>query len=209
MPQRLRAMRPMRALLLACGGALLVWLVGFGWFVHASQATPPVLAHADGIVALTGGAGRVEAALRLLAEDRAPILLISGVGPVDFPAIAHRAGADLALAPRVTLGHIAVSTRGNAAEAADWVRRHGIASLIVVTSGYHMQRALAELGRRMPAVQLYAAPVLPGEPPSWRLLLLEYNKLLVTRLGLSWLSRHGDEPPENQAAGTAPGRSAP
>jgi hypothetical protein len=53
---------------------------GFAWFVASagSVATPPP--HADGIVVLTGGAERVETALRLLAEDQARLLLVSGVG---------------------------------------------------------------------------------------------------------------------------------
>ena len=43
-------------------------------------------------------------------------------------------------------------TRGNAAETAEWARAHQVRSLIVVTSAYHMPRALAELGRDLPDV---------------------------------------------------------
>ena len=51
--------------------------------------------HADGIVAFTGGAGRVETALRLLQAHRAQLLLLSGIGGgADLPELAHRAGVD-------------------------------------------------------------------------------------------------------------------
>jgi uncharacterized SAM-binding protein YcdF (DUF218 family) len=144
-------------------------------------------------VALTGGAERVEAALRLLAQDRAGTLLISGTGSgVDLAALAHRAGVDpVPLASRVTLGRTATSTRGNALETAAWVRNHMIRTLIVVTAFYHMPRALIELRRALPAVQLYAYPVLspdgfgPERLVSLRLLGEEYTKYLLAAAGLS------------------------
>ena len=59
---------------------VLAWAGGFAWFLHAARVTAEPPAHADGIVALTGGAERVETALNLLAEGRARLLLVSGVG---------------------------------------------------------------------------------------------------------------------------------
>ncbi len=140
---------------------------------------------------LTGGAGRVSAALRLLAENRAPALLVSGVGNAEFPDLARRAGLGASLADRVTIGHAAATTRGNAVETADWARGIGARSLIVVTSGYHMARALAELSRVMPGVALYPVSVLPaGERLGLRLLAGEYTKFLAAGLGLT---RWGDD----------------
>jgi uncharacterized SAM-binding protein YcdF (DUF218 family) len=170
------------------------WAGGFAWFLLATGSTAAPPPHADAILALTGGAGRVEAALRLLAEGRADRLLVSGVGrAAEFPELAHRAGVGSALAPRVTLGRAALSTRGNAAEAADWVRQHGVRSLIVVTSFYHMPRALAELRQTLPEVTLHPSPVPPplgravSEVVGLRLLASEYSKFLVAELGLSRL----------------------
>lgn len=178
--------------------AVLGWAGGFAWFVNAAwdDAGPP--ASADGIVALTGGAERVETALKLLAEGRARLLLVSGVGAAtDFAALAHRAGVDPALRARVTLGRTAASTHGNAAETAEWARANGLRSLIVVTAGYHMPRALAELSRAMPEVALHAAPVLPPalrQPGlgALRLLAGEYTKWLAAEAGLSALASRGE-----------------
>jgi uncharacterized SAM-binding protein YcdF (DUF218 family) len=177
------------------GGLVAAWLLGFGWFVHAAwspTSTPPA---ADGIVVLTGGAERVAAGLRLLEQGAAQRLLISGVGrAAEFPELAHRAGVDRTLAPKVALGRMAGDTRGNAAETADWVAEHHVASLIVVTAGYHMPRALAELRQKLPRVRLIPVTVQPPgmrdvtDPTSWRLLASEYTKFLVAEMGLAELA---------------------
>ena len=172
--------------------AVLAWGAGLAWFVQAALRPgeqPPV---ADGIVALTGGAERIELALRLLAADRARLLLVSGVAPAaELGELARRAGVDpVPLAARVTLGRQARTTLGNAAETAAWARANGVRSLIVVTAGYHMPRALAEIGRALPEVTLFPAAVLPPAlrargPAMLRLLASEYTKWLLVRSGLS------------------------
>jgi uncharacterized SAM-binding protein YcdF (DUF218 family) len=177
-----------------------VWVAGFIWFVHIAVETGDPPPQADGIVALTGGADRVETALRLLAAGRARQLLVTGVGErAAFNALARRAGVDASLAARVTLGRTATSTRGNAAEAADWAHGNSIRTLIVVTAGYHMPRALAELSRTLPNVALYPVPVLPPalrgarDLATLRLLVAEYTKWLASEAGLSRLAARGDE----------------
>ena len=177
---------------------VLAWCAGFGWFVEVAEQDglplPPV---ADGIVVLTGGAERVATALQLLVENRAPLLLVSGVGHgTDIAALVR--GSDVPpdiLAKRVTLGRVATSTAENAAETASWAREYGIRSLIVVTAGYHMPRALLEMRRALPDVVFYPVPVQPPamrkphDPATWRLLAGEYTKWLAVRLGIAPLLR--------------------
>jgi uncharacterized SAM-binding protein YcdF (DUF218 family) len=189
----------------------LAWIAGFVWFLHTATLRQHPPAHADGIVALTGGADRVETGLRLLAEGRARLLLISGVGhAAGFQDFARRAGVPLSLAPRVTLGRSALSTKGNATETAAWVRGNNIRTLIVVTAAYHMPRALAELSRTLPNVTLYPATVVPPAIRGWNefgalhLLAGEYTKWLAVESGLSDFATRNDDqlrPPEPERHG--------
>jgi uncharacterized SAM-binding protein YcdF (DUF218 family) len=186
----------------------LTWIAGFVWFCHVATRPPPASPSADGIVVLTGGADRVSTGLRLLAEGSGRLLLVSGVNPAAaFSDLAHLAGADESLRPRVTLGRAALDTHGNAVETASWARANDIHSLILVTAGYHMPRALAELSRTLPDVTIHPfpvlSPVLRGAPDasSLRLLAGEYTKWLVAEARLAGLPIRVAERDQSSAAG--------
>lgn len=184
--------------------ALIAWGLGFAWFVHRIHRPYDPPPRADGIVVLTGGADRIQTALHLLEENHATRLLVSGAGAgVDLADLAHLSGLHAApLAGRVTLGHAATSTRGNALETAAWVSRYDIHSLIVVTAFYHMPRALTELRRALTGVALYPLPVQPpgltghdGRMLALRLEAGEFMKFLIARSGFSMLSPGLAPPP--------------
>jgi uncharacterized SAM-binding protein YcdF (DUF218 family) len=170
--------------------ALIVLAGGFVWFVSSIAGDEVTLdTKADGIVALTGAAARIPDAIELLATERGKRLLITGV---------HRATSSREIA-RITplyskyftccidLDRSALNTFGNALEARRWAREHNFNSLIVVTSNWHMPRAMAELAHQLPDVTLIAYPVISEKvktEPWWsntdtaRLLLGEYLKYL-------------------------------
>ena len=194
----------MKALGIGLLVALMAWGIGFAWFIEIASRAGSAPAHSDGIVAFTGGAERVETALRLLAEQRGDKLLLSGIGGgAELAELAPRAGVDpTPLASRVTLGRSATTTRGNAQETAAWARANAIHSLLVVTASYHMPRALAEL----PDVALYPLPVVSAERPGnatvpLRLIAEEYVKYLATQVGLTAVI------PAREAPGLHAGRS--
>lgn len=156
----------------------------------------PADPRAEGIVALTGGAARIDGALTLLSANRAARLLISGVNPsVGRREIASTLDPDArgSLDTRVDLGHAARDTIGNADEARAWAEDHKYRSLIVVTSDYHMPRSMVELASAMPDVELIAYPIRNPqlEMERWwrhansaRLLLAEYLKYTLARARL-------------------------
>ena len=197
--ERRRRRRVMPRLLVALVAATAAaWIGGFVWFVTVTSRPAQSPPHTDGIVALTGGAGRVELALRLLASGQASRLLLSGIGGgTELATLGRLAAVDTAgLADRITLGRYAASTRGNGVETAAWAEQNRIQSLIVVTAGYHMPRALAELRRALPDVRLYPEPVLAvhtdvaEKGPGMRMEAEEYTKYLLTLSGLSaWFPR--------------------
>jgi uncharacterized SAM-binding protein YcdF (DUF218 family) len=107
----------------------------------------------------------------------------------------------------IDLGHSAVNTIGNALETRQWVRDRGFHSLVVVTSSYHMPRAMAELAHQLPDVTLIPFPVVPekrrGEPwwssaSTTRLMVMEYLKYLLavvrTRLDSAAAEVAGERP---------------
>lgn len=199
--------RGRRLLWLLPGVTGLALLAGFALFLGQSRARPDMpLRHTDGIAVLTGGPERVETGLRLLSEGRADWLIVSGVGhaaelgdlartnnvsPAALPGASTRtpppgSSTPGVVAPAITLGRVAGSTRGNGMEIGAWARRKNIRSLRVVTAGYHMPRALLELRRNIPDVTLVPHPVQPaGARPG--LLLREYAKLIGAFFGLSAL----------------------
>lgn len=173
-------------------GVVALWLVGFGGFLFQASRNVSRPAHFDAIVVLTGGPDRVEAALRLLTNGTADQLLVSGAGgKTDLADLAHLAGMNASpLEGQVTLGHAAHSTRGNALETVSWVREHGVRSLLVVTSWFHMPRALIELRRVMPEVATYPYAIgrLGGaefREGDARRLVGEYHKFLAALAGIT------------------------
>jgi uncharacterized SAM-binding protein YcdF (DUF218 family) len=148
---------------------------------------------ADGIVVLTGGASRVSDAMELLADGYGKRLLISGVHPTNDAADISRSLPDnqSLMGCCVDLDHSAVNTRSNASETRRWARERGFKSLIVVTSNYHMPRAIVELSHAMPDIALIPFAVVGDkwrDEPWWtssttfRLLLSEYVKYVAAKM---------------------------
>ena len=198
---------------------ILIWgagLLAFGDRIAQSTppAEPPV---ADGVVALTGASdARITAAMKLLETGKAERMLISGVNPqasrADIRGVAKatRRLYDCC----VDLGFQALDTVGNARETAAWARRRHYASLIVVTSDFHMPRAMLELRAALPEVNFTPYPVRSAEFNArrwWRTqdgarrMILEYSKYLaiLTRESLLSLGPKDHSAPAAKAGATS------
>jgi uncharacterized SAM-binding protein YcdF (DUF218 family) len=173
--------------------AVLLLAGGFGWFLWSLPADEIVLQRdADGIVVLTGGASRITDAIELLAAGRGKRLLISGANRATNSGEISRLNPDYGRIVSCCVDFDrSLNTLGNAIETKHWAQSRGFHSLIVVTSSYHMPRAIAEIAHQLPDVALLPFPViadkLHAEPwwahgPSMKLMLSEYLKYVAARM---------------------------
>jgi uncharacterized SAM-binding protein YcdF (DUF218 family) len=177
--------------------AAIFWLVGLLLFVENIPRSKPDDTLTDAVVVLTGGPGRINRGIELLASEKARELLISGVG-ADVPMrdlISDNALPKSRLECCVTLGRAARDTRENAIEAAGWAASRNIVSIRLVTSDFHMPRSLLEFERRLPQLQIIPEPVGTKSitmgrwwlrPDTVVLLAGEYSKFLAVRLQLAF-----------------------
>jgi uncharacterized SAM-binding protein YcdF (DUF218 family) len=191
--------------------SFMVGAIGFVAFLaklRNSEMKPS--ANADGIVVLTGGSSRVADALELLANGFGQRLLISGVHPTNGTANISRTLPDSQrlLDCCVDLDRSAVNTRSNAVETRRWAHERHFKSLIVVTSNYHMPRAIVEMSYEMPDIELIPFSVIGDkwrdEPwwtsgPTLRLLLSEYVKYLAAEARVRLATMGIDLMPESGA----------
>lgn len=177
-------------LLLISFAALGLWGIGLAKFdsiipKSAEQAETSTQA----IVVLTGGSGRLDEGLDLLAKDPNAQLFVSGVykGNEVRHLLKLSKQRPIALGTRIGIGN-AVDTRENAAETAVWVVNHDIQSVRLVTAAYHMPRSLLEFEYKLPDIKIIAHPVFPAHvkqdkwwayPGTAALVISEYNKFLL------------------------------
>lgn len=181
--------------------AVTLWLVGFIWFIgqvpRQSLAAPITATKADLGVVLTGGQGRITQGLITLHEGRIPALLISGVNEnVTADQLFNSAGENVdhklyvIHRPKIFLGKTARSTRGNALEVQDFIKKEfpKTKTILLITTNYHMPRSLHEFREALPEYTILPEPVFsPQFPVEWwkskentLLLISEYHKTAVS-----------------------------
>jgi uncharacterized SAM-binding protein YcdF (DUF218 family) len=232
-----RRFRPIRAAFHALLVIAILWLAGFVWYAgEITKATPgpdsPLdETRADAVVVLTGAQDRLGVGFELLAKGHAQRMFISGVyRGVDVQQILRT----LRRSPReaenaISLGYGADDTVGNARETAEWMTKENLSSLILVTSNFHMPRALLEFHAAMPDIIIEphatASPSFKIEawwrwPGTLRLIASEWTKYIAARVGLvsgvRLSPRSGTNPlppefnvPPNQPASTTPPAETP
>lgn len=141
---------------------------------------PAEMARAQAIVVLAGGIVRDAAeyggadvvdshsllrlryAARLHRQTRLPLLLTGGApqgGTAEAEAMAQALRGDFSLDAR-WLETASLDTRDNARHSAALLREHGIATVLLVTEGLHMRRAVLEF--EAAGLRVIAAPTVLG-----------------------------------------------
>ena len=177
---------------------VIFWLIGFFWFIE-QVPTEPVKANdkLDGVVVLTGGKGRLDEGIQILAQGKASKMLISGVDTrTSLDDLLVNLDPKLIESAKnhrraITLGYLAQDTKGNAAETAMWAELQGIKSFYLVTGNYHILRSLQEFRHSMPELSIQPIPYIADTimldrllkfPGSLLFLMTEYCKFLALQI---------------------------
>ena len=180
--------------------ATILWLYGLLYFLpmipeRITNKNP----NSDAIVVLTGGSDRLKKGLQLLTKKKAKKLFISGVyrGNDVRRLLQVQQHNPTEILCCISLGYTATSTMGNAIETADWIKKSGFNSIILVTANYHMPRSLMLFRHILPGIRIIPHPVFPAqfEPAHWwarprtaSLIISEYIKYTIASTGW-WLER--------------------
>jgi uncharacterized SAM-binding protein YcdF (DUF218 family) len=172
-------------------GVFVAWCGGFFLFArHINSYDVDTVTKTDAIIVLTGGKNRISEGIRLLNNNMADTLFISGV-PEDISVaeIEDKAQFYANDENKIVLGRKATNTIENASETIEWIEQNDIKSIRLVTSNYHIPRSLQEFiayntfGQNVKVVlnPIYS----PNVSIKWwknrgtlKLLITEYNKFL-------------------------------
>jgi uncharacterized SAM-binding protein YcdF (DUF218 family) len=140
-------------------------------------------AKADVIIVLGGGSSdRPQRAAELLAQHAASRIIVSGAGDDEiYRDILEHSGVPPAF---IELEPDSRTTKENAQDSIQLLRRENIHSAIIVTSWYHSRRALKCFEHYAPDIRFYSRPTsYDGTDAGWtprenRRILFEYPKLM-------------------------------
>lgn len=153
----------------------------------------------DAIVVLAGGKGRVEEGVRLYQAGKGERLFLIGVDPAVKKADLFIEKLNERSGRQVYLEQASRNTLENAIFARELLQHHGIRSMLLITSRYHMKRSLLIFRNILPKdVAIYPHPVVGNNStaPWWshggslRLLFSEFYKYCLYRI--IFLFSHGE-----------------
>jgi len=165
-----------------------LWSIGFSMFLMDVnfQEEQELLPDNVGIAVFTGGPNRMITGMEILSAGEGQRLLISGVNEatsrdavlsyLDDPQSLFRCCVDL--------DYASGNTVQNATHSLEWARENDFEGLVIVTSYYHMPRALLELRQLDHDLAIYPHHVFPEGhqennwwyPQRFRTLSIEYAK---------------------------------
>ncbi|MBQ8671594.1 MAG: YdcF family protein [Alphaproteobacteria bacterium] len=171
---------------------LSIWVIGFilFWF-NINEYNMDAQQQKDAIIVLTGGQHRIEQGIKLLEDDKANVLFISGVSEkTSIDDLVSGSEIDTNLKNKIELGYMATTTVENAAEIKNWITEKNIKSAYLVTSNYHIPRSLAELSAvnlntDITPYPVYSERIAAKWWQSWETFIFlakEYNKYLCVCL---------------------------
>lgn len=170
----------------------MAWASGFILFnQEINSYEVDELTKTDAIIVLTGGRNRITEAVKLLNENMADKMLISGVQKNISPQdIEKRNDVSLTNKPEIELEKQSKNTVENAIKTNEWIKQNNIHSIRLVTSNYHIPRSLQEFKAQNTDLEIIINPVYSEHVSKawWKnvgsfcLVASEYNKFLFVYL---------------------------
>lgn len=169
------------------------WLIGLLFFIaEIDKLETADTQKADAIVVLTGGRNRINSAFKIYKNNgERQKVFISGVNSkVNIEKLLRFHKLDIKNTENIYIGYAAKNTTGNARETVEWVKKHDIESILLVTSNYHMFRAKYEIKLIDDKIKIISYPVHSKyvKQPYWQnigsfcLISLEYTKYIITKI---------------------------
>ena len=158
------------------------------------------------IVILTGGANRIKDGLKII-EDFKNLkninykILVSGTG-MGFTksSLKKKLGPNFnsqLIQCCIDLDGVSKNTLTNASETFKWTSKNDIKEFILITSNYHMPRAILEFKNVMPNLKIYTYAITPKKHDienwlssyqTFSLVFIEYCKFIIASLRIKFFS---------------------
>ncbi len=158
------------------------------------------------IVVLTGGTNRIKNGLKIINNFKNSKkidykILVSGTG-LGFTKTSLKKKLGPNFNPKliqccIDLDSVSKNTFTNAIETYKWTRKNDIKEFILITSNYHMPRAILEFNNIMPNLNIYTYAIIPKKHnienwlssyKTFSLIFTEYCKYIVASLRIKFLS---------------------
>ena len=158
---------------------LLIFIIIFIYFCtgllkykeQVQSLTEYSIKEAENVVILTGGSNRIKEGLKLIKNfsklgSMNIDILISGTGKGFTKSnvnklLSKNDPLNIFIECCLELDNKSQNTRSNAIETLIWVNKNNIKQLILITSNYHMPRAVLEFKNKMPNLKIIKYPITP------------------------------------------------
>ena len=158
------------------------------------------------IVILTGGTNRIKDGLKIINKfDKSQKnnfkILVSGTGKgFTKNSLIKQIGPNFnpkLIECCIYLDSVSKNTLTNAIETSKWAKRNDIQEFILITSNYHMPRAILEFKNIMPNHKIYTFPITPkkhnvkkwmGSYETFSLIFKEFCKYIISSLRIKLLN---------------------
>ena len=158
------------------------------------------------IVILTGGTNRIKDGFKIIQDFKKSKkinfkILVSGTG-LGFTksSLKKQLGSNFnaqLIQCCVNLDSVSKNTFTNASETLKWTNKNDIKEFILITSNYHMPRAILEFKSIMPNLKIYTYPIAPEKHDivnwlnsyqTFNLVFTEYCKYIVASIRIKFFS---------------------